>query len=160
MSKVISSFSQLYTEINGKLEIAIDNTLEILLVELKNIIDSEVYGWKSTAENPWEIYRTGQFLDSWQTTKSVAIGKMVQGEISQAIDVMQQFFVNGVEVHEDRENLATIIMSGEGYKLSDNVPKRDFWNPWILYIEKNLDTIFLYQCRALGLPLVKVGYTI
>lgn len=157
MSKVISSFAELYTNVNSKIMLAMDETLNILLVELQNIIDEEVYGWHSTSNNPWEIYRTGQFLDSWQVTKPIVVGNMIQGEISQAIEVMQQFFVNSVEVHEDRDNLANIIMTGDGYNLSDNVPPRDFWNPWILYINQNLSTIFYQQCQIVGLPLVKVG---
>lgn len=159
MASLVSSYAELYSNVNAKLEIAIDATLEILLIQLQNIIDEEVYGWRSTSSNPWEIYRTGQFLDSWQRTKSITVGNLTQGEISQAIEVMQQFFVNNVEVHEDREDLANIIMTGNGYKLSDNVPARDFWSPFKIYIVQNLSDIFYKQCMLVGLPLIKVGYS-
>lgn len=153
---VYKNLIQLQQAMNLKLSIVLDNTLDILLKELQRLIEEEVYGWHSNANNPWEIHRTHQFYDSWEKTKLVAIGNMVQGEIGQSFDVMKQFFIGDVEVHEDRETLADIIMSGEGYNFG-NAPKRDFWTPFIVYVNQQIEDIIYKECLKVGLSLERVS---
>lgn len=168
---VFNNLIQYNTYVNEKLSIALDNTMDRLLIELQNIIEKEVYGWISPSEFPWSMdslgrgdvgvrtgQRTGQFLDSWESKKSVMIGNILQGEISQAIDIMQQFFNDdNIEVHKDRDNLANIISSGKGYNFGQCFEPRDFWSEFKSYVTLNLFNIFEQECLALGLPMQKVG---
>lgn len=148
------SLAQLEAMVNASLVIALDKTMDRLLIELQNIIEKTVYDWESPSSIPWSINRTGQFLDSWQVVSSQIVGLMVQSEINQAIDVMKQFFIGDKEVHEDRENLAEIINSGVGYNFGQaEGVERDFWNQFETYVETNLFRIFKEECMSVGLPI-------
>lgn len=162
------NLAQLEALINTQLMVALDNTMDRLLIELQNIIESEVYGWESPSEYPWSMdslgrgnigitsgQRTGEFLESWQTHKSKLLGLMAEAEISQAIDVMNQIFSGGHMVHEDRENLAGIINSGSGYNFGQCYVARPYWDKFIIYVTLNLSNIFESECIKLGLPITK-----
>lgn len=151
---MVGNAIELQALFNAKLMVALDKTMERLLIELQNLIQSEVYGWESSSFNPWSINRTGQFLDSWQTVKPVMLGSLIQGEINQAIEKMEQFMIGNEMVHEDRDNLAEILNTGDGYNfgMSNGIPK-PYFDKWIQYVNENLETIFMEECIQVKLPI-------
>lgn len=168
MSIDFNSYIQYEAFVGARLSLALDNTLDRLLIELQNIIESTVYGWKSPNSRPWGAdmvgdvgltsgHRTGQFYESWQANKSIIVGNMVVGEINQAIDVMQEMMLGGVLVHEDADNLAGIINSGVGYNFGQaEGVSRDYWNQWMTFVVANLDGILMEECAKLGVELQRV----
>ena len=149
------NFIQLQFALNNKIALALDNTMGRLLTELQNIIEEVVYGWKSPSSNPWSPNRTGQFLDSWQKSYPTLIGNIMTGEISQAIEIMKQDMIGNIMVHQDRDNLADIIESGDGYEFGSCTEERDYWNPFMKYVDENLEDIFFEECIKLNLPLTR-----
>ena len=146
-----------------KLSVALDNTLERLLQELQYTIDDVVYGWQSPSSNPWGYgenggNRTHQFYDSWQKSSPMIIGNLIQGEIYQAVEIMQQIFSGGQPVHIDRDELAEIINTGDGYNFgeADGV-QRPLWDIFEAYCNENLENIFYQECIKLGLPIQPVS---
>jgi len=150
-----NNFIQLQFALNNQIALALDNTMGRLLTELQNIIEDVVYGWESPSANPWSVNRTGQFLDSWQKEYPTLIGNIMTGEINQAMEIMKQFAIGSVQVHGDRENLADIIETGDGYTFGECDESRDFWNPFIQYVDENLENIFFEECIKLDLPLMR-----
>lgn len=167
LSKVISSFSQLYTEINGKLEFAIDRTINILLKELQQIITRDVYSRPSPSGENWHG-RTYEFLESWNASQPMIVGNVVQSIISQdgydfSWNNQRDEWSHGNGWQELAINsLDEIINNG----LSDSnfnfpaIEARPYWDDFRIYCEENIDKIFMTQCKMLGLPLIKVGYKI
>lgn len=151
---MVGNAIELQALFNAKLMVALDNTMERLLKELQNLIQIEVYGWKSPSFNPWSVNRTGQFLDSWQTVKPVMLGSLIQGEINQAIEVMEQFMIGNDMVHEDRDNLAEILNTGDGYNfgMSDGIPK-PYWDKFMDVVNNSLEIFFYEECIQVGLPI-------
>src|SRR5574344_3092875 len=139
---------------NSIFQQALDLTMQELLDILKEWIDVDVYAWTSPSKNPWSPYRTFQFSDSWEKTKSEIIGSLVESEIFQNENVMKQFYsgrYNNVLVHEDSDNLAEIINSGNDYNFGYAEGKpRPFWDDFKKEVDIKLDIIFINNCRKLG----------
>ena len=165
MAKQFKSLIELESYMNLRFAEALDNTMERLLIKLRELIDENVYGWESPADKPWGLfdnqdlsrtsgYRTGEFYDSWQRSKSVITGKMISGEISQATEMLHQYFRGGHIVHEDVEDLASIIENRGLYNFgyADGVD-RSYWQPFREYCELNLEKIWVEECVKLGLPI-------
>ena len=153
-------------DIEAKMDVALDNTLERLLQELQLIIDRTVYGWQSPSSSPWGWGETGgnrthEFYESWQRTKPQLLGNLLQGEIYQAVELMTYNFKGGHPIHEDRENLADIIETGQGYNFGQAEGiGREFWSEFEMYCNLNLHNIFLQECGKVGLNLTpSVGVT-
>jgi len=166
MAKIFNTYNDMNLYVIERLALALDNTLERLLIELKNIIEEEVYGFESPSARPWGTdydgsvgltsgNRTGQFYESWQTNKAMLVGNMIEGEIGQSLGMMQQFMIGNRMVHEDADNLASIIESGQGYNFGQCDEPREFWQPFVTYVLLNLDNIFFEECAKVGIPLQK-----
>jgi len=153
-----STIAELEASINLRMEIALDNTLERLLQELQLIIDRVVYGWQSPSSNPWGWgenggNRTHEFYESWQRTKPIMLGNLLEGEIYQAIELMNFTKMNGGYAHEDAENLANIIETGDGYNFGQAEGMgREFWNEFEQFCVVNIESIFKSECIKVGLP--------
>lgn len=152
-------FSQIIAE---KLNIALDNTMEILLNKLKDYIYDDVYMKESPSENPWwhdksNIYglnRTGEFMESWEKTKAIFLNGGSFCEISQVLSSMRKIVLNGKTAHEDGENLANIIESGEGYNFGQmEGVARPYWKDFTMYVNENINSIFINECAKVGLNL-------
>ena len=165
MAKTFKSLIELEAYMNLRFAEALDNTMERLLIKLRELIDENVYGWESPAMQPWGLFhgetlsrtsgqRTGEFYDSWQRSKSVIMGNMITGEISQAVEMLHQYFRGGHIVHEDADELAGIIENRGLYNFgyADGVD-RDYWSPFKEYVELNLEKIWVEECVKLGLPI-------
>lgn len=164
---VFKSDEQLELYVTIKLGQALDNTLEVVLTELKKIIEEKVYGWQSPSELPWGGFgggltsgnRTGQFYDSWQKVKPIMVGNLIQGEINQAIEVMQVFMIGDPQkpTHIDREELADIINTGDGYDFGKlKGVARPYWDIFTMWLAQNLHNVFFMECLKLGIPIQKV----
>ena len=151
-----------------KFQKVLDMTMKELLDKLDEIIDADVYSWDSRdmAQEPWGFpdspHRSGQFKESWENEKSEIVNNIVESKIFQNISTMRQFYGgtnNDVLVHEDRENLAEYINNNSNYKLPhaqkhiNNKPKEPFWDDFKVYVDINLDRIFLENCRKLGIDI-------
>ena len=148
--EVTKYFNQIFQQ-------ALDLTMEEFLTTLKDWIDVDVYAWVSPSSNPWSPYRTFQFKDSWEKTKAEIIGSMVESEIFQNISVMQQFYDGdrgNILVHEDAENLAEIINSGNDYNFghAEGEP-RPYWDDFKKEVDAKLDVTFIKNCRKLGIDI-------
>ena len=165
MAKIFNTYNDMNLYVIERLALALDNTLERLLIELKNIIEEEVYGFESPSARPWGTdydgsvgltsgNRTGQFYESWQTNKAMLVGNMIEGEIGQSLGMMQQFMIGNRMVHEDADNLASIIESGQGYNFGQ-CGSRQYWSIFTEYCLLSLNKIFIEECLKVGLPLQK-----
>ena len=166
MPKLIKSPIELQMELQFKCGIALDNTLDRLLDQLKLFIEDIVYDvptpWGMTSNGDYGLktgHRTGQFYDSWQKVSPTILGNMMVGEINQALEVMEQFMIGNVMVHEDRDNLADIIETGNGYMDGSQMEGygRNFWSNFSVFVVENLSSIFLEECVKVGLPIKKVS---
>ena len=166
MAKIFNTYNDMNLYVIERLALALDNTLERLLIELKNIIEEEVYGFESPSARPWGTdydgsvgltsgNRTGQFYESWQTNKAMLVGNMIEGEIGQSLGMMQQFMIGNRMVHEDADNLASIIESGQGYNFGQCNISRQYWDRFTSYTLLSLNNIFIEECTKVGLPLQK-----
>jgi hypothetical protein len=152
-------FSQVITE---KLNIALDNTMEVLLNKLKDYIYDDVYMVESISDNPWwydknnayGLNRTGEFMESWEKTKATLLGDGSFCEISQVLSSMKQTILGGNIAHKDREDLAKIIETGSGYNFGQmEGTARPFWKDFMIYVDENIDSIFISECKKVGLNL-------
>lgn len=154
----VSNQSELDKYLENVMTSALDSTLDILLDKLKDIIDKDVYGWKSRSSNPWEPNRTFEFRDSWEKRKIQRTKTLIKGEISQRIATMKYHNVDGVKIHQDRKELTNIIANNifDGYQFGDvsiDNPKKPFWSEFVKYCESNIEAIFVQECSKLGVEL-------
>jgi len=167
MQNDIKSLVELQTLYINLVSQALDNTLDKLLKKLKELIQDDVYNWKSESDDPWGLrsgqtlgltsgMRTGEFYDSWEKMKLILTGGYVTGQISESLDVMHQV---GWRVHENRDELAEIINSGNGYNFGQ-CEARPYWTDWISWVELNIEAIFYKECVDVGLPLQNMSWGI
>ena len=95
--------------------------------------------------------RTHEFYESWQRTKPIMLGNLLEGEIYQAIELMNFTKMSGGYAHENAENLANIIETGNGYNFGQAEGMgREFWNEFEQFCVVNLEKDFyakLYRGR-------------
>ena len=135
-------------DVNIIIQQALDNTTSQLLERLKQIIQENVY---NSYQETWGG-RTGQFKESWISDMANVIGDIVETHIFQDINIMD--IDESIKSHIQREYLAEIIESGEGYNFGD-APARPYWSIFLDYVDNNLDTIFIMNCKLLGLDVGK-----
>lgn len=154
----VNNQDQLDLYIRNVLREALERTMEELLDKLYKIIDKDVYGWQSRSSDPWESNRTFQFRDSWERRKTQETKSLIKSEISQRITTMGLKTINGVKIHQDRNNLAQIINDNlfDNYQFGDvspSNPKEPFWDEFEAYCKVNFETTFEKHCRDLGLDI-------
>jgi hypothetical protein len=141
---------------------ALDLTMETALNKLKSIIQKNVY--EDYSDIPWAKmgYRTGQFKESWEKTKAEIKGAFSECEISQDIPTMIFDTIHtswgDVNVHEDADNLAEIIETGNGYNFGsmDGI-SRDFWNEFEQWCDSHIEDEFYKSCKIIGLPITSIA---
>lgn len=161
----VSSYLELYTNVNAKLEKAINETARILLKELQDIIIRDVYSRPSPTGENWNG-RTQQFLESWNKSESALVGNMVQSVISQ--DGFNFTWNNERDKWSHGNGwgaIDTALLDGiinDGLDESNfNFPAieaRPYWDNFKQYVAENVDKIFMEQCIKFKLPVVKAGY--
>ena len=166
---VANATEQCQTMINQMVQKAIEGTIEILLDELYDIIEKDVYSYQTNTDpNGNYSGRTGEFKESWKSTKAEIIGNYVSATISQNFDVFS--IINSEWQHSDPWSslmpnvLNQIIEDG----LSDSnfgfpaIQSRPFWSGFEKYVQSNIGNIFIAQCNKVGLQIKRgtVDYTI
>ena len=161
MANSFSTLAELEASINLKMEMALRNTMQILLQKLKEIILDEVYSYPSP-NGAWSN-RTGQFLDSWIAQEPYFIDGWYQ-EISQDGFNFLYNGERGMWSHGSpysntggalsAKALDDIINDG----LSDSnfnfpaIDSRPFWDTWEIYVNMSIESTFLQEAIKVGLP--------
>lgn len=170
--KMIRNEADLRNLLNQHLETALNNTIQIALEKLLDYIESDVYSYSAVWTNGsnGESGRTGDFLDSWGSTKATLLSNM--SEVVYSAQILQDKplehispFIHGSEYYNgvlNENNLNSII--NEGLSRSNfNFPAiqaRPFWTHFTEWCDKNLDNIFIKQCQLLGIPIQRFSYTV
>ena len=136
------------------LQKALDQTTDILLNKLIEIVNESVY-----ANSPEWYTRSFEFRDSWQKKPITTIGMRCQSEIYQDISTMvwdAQMFQHG-NIYEplDGSALSDILNNGTnnaGFGFSP-VVATEFWDTFMTWANANVDRIFATNCYANGLVL-------
>lgn len=135
-----------------KLQVALDNTMEICLNELIKIIEEEVY---NSYEPKW-YERTSQFLESWEKTVPVIKGNIVESDIWQKFETMVWDMVelqhgNNSEPLGDKA-LAEIINYGKAGQAFGfpQLGARPFWDVFLDWTKTNINNIFAIECKKQG----------
>lgn len=166
MASLVSSYAELYSNVNAKLEIAIRETSKDLLKELQNIIIREVYSRPSPTGDNWNG-RTYEFLESWNRSEPILVGNMVSAIISQdGFDFNwhneRDKWSHGNGWEELSVNALDEIINDGLRESNFNFPAieaRPYFDMFKIYVAENIDRIFMSKCAVLGLPLIKVGYS-
>lgn len=170
---MINNSLELKNKINQALVIAVDNTTQIALDKLLDIIEQTVYSYGATWTNGWdgEQGRTHEFYDTWGKTKarftSAFFGSAVEASILQTLPLIyHEPFRHGSIVSGGaigKNDLNNIINEGlsESNLNFPAIEARPFWDEFELWCNKNLINTFLAECRKAGLNVrVKTSYSI
>lgn len=158
---MISSQSQLATQLGNAMQIAMNNTTQIALEELLRLIDEDVYSYPNSWLNNGDEGRTMEWRSTWDNTKSILISSLntatVQAKIGQMTGVTWYPPFSHGSIIENKaisaNDLSTIINEG----LRDtgiNFPSmaaRPFWDNFKKWCDNNLTSIFMSECRKQGL---------
>ena len=159
MAKVFNNWIQMETEINAKMQIALNNTIERLLQKLKDIILDEVYSYPSP-NGEWDN-RTYQFLESWNAQLPYFANGWYQ-EISQdGFDFLYNgdrgMWSHGSPYGGALTAQALDDIINDGLSESNfNFPaieSRAYWDMFQIYVDTSIHDVFLQECGKVGLNL-------
>ena len=141
---------------------AVNVTANQLLAKLMDIIEETVYSYDSTWTNGYngDAGRTGQFKQSWEASRAVITGNIIESKIFQNYVKMSYIepFSHGSAYYNgalDENGLNRIIEEGipnTGIGFPE-VMRRPFWENFKQYVDENLEILFMQNCRAFGLDL-------
>ena len=148
--------NDIYSGLVFKSAIALDYAMEKLLEQLKINIEKIVYG----AGSPNYYERTMEFLNSWETSKPIIKGNIVESELFQNTFAMQSDpdnFTHGSYWYTNndvREFMAEIIfegLSGPMFGTGFWSVARDAWTPTLIHLENgDFDRWFADAMRMQG----------
>lgn len=116
---------------------ALDSTILILIEELKKFIKENLYDTYS----PIRYERTFEVLDLWTSNPSEITGNMVKSTIYPEYSSLHTNRSKGQHIITG-ETLIDMLLMGYGTKSQPfNIP-RDFFTPFIEFVNKNVDDIF------------------
>ena len=159
MTLLITNSSQFVMIMNSACEKALDNTMDKLLDKLLEIIDRDVYSYKSDGD--WNG-RTYEFRDSWDTTKTQIIGQYMTSELSNENGHFAWNNIRNEWAHGNGKS--PLGMSGDSIAMSINkiidnrnggsnfgFPslKRPFWNEFEKWCMVNVDEIFKNELQKI-----------
>ena len=132
--------------INSKVQSALNKVVDICLIKLEEIIQTNVYdgysgGWAQAG------MRTGQFKESWQKTVAKIVGNLIEAEIYEDINIMvtdsENFIHTDLNGEDDRENIAEVIESGNGYNFGkrEGIPAH-YWQGFMIGVNSNATNLF------------------
>lgn len=167
MANSFSTIAELEASINLRMELALRNTMQILLQKLKEIILDEVYSYPSP-NGAWNN-RTGQFLDSWIAQEPYFIDGWYQ-EISQDGFNFEYNGNSGMWSHGSpwsntggalsAQALDDIINDGLGDS-NFNFPAieaRPYWDIFQKEVTSGLlEKVFYEELTKVGLPIQKIS---
>lgn len=170
---MINSEVQLKSVIAQQLQTAVENTADVALKELLNIIERTVYSYNATWTNGYDgdPGRTHEFYDSWDKTKAKITntfkGSAVEASIMQTMPLeWHEPFSHG-SIVEGRtlsiSELDHIINEGlsESHLSFPAIQARPFWDEFEKWCNGNIKQIFQQECQKVGLNLsTKFSYTV
>ena len=132
--------------INSKVQSALNKVVDICLIKLEEIIQTNVYdgyngGWAQAG------MRTGQFKKSWQKTVAKIVGNLIEAEIYEDINIMvtdsENFIHTDLNGEDDREDIAEVIESGNGYNFGERegIPAH-YWQDFMIWVNSNATNLF------------------
>lgn len=139
--------------INIAVKEAMESTVQILIEELKSIIDKKVYG----AYSPEWYQRSYDFRESWDSTSATMIGNMVEAEIFHDDNLLtynaEKWQHGNIINRLEPDGLPTIINegrigSGMGFP---QLGEREYWETFNTYIDGNLKRILMEELAKKGL---------
>ena len=146
----------IYSGLVLKASIALDYAMERLLMELQENIEKIVYG----AGDPGYYVRTMQFLTSWETSKPIIKGNIIESDLFQNKFAMQSDpdnFIHGSNFFRQNDVtafMADIIFEGlSGPMFGDGfwTVARDAWTPTLIHLENgDFDRWFADAMRMQG----------
>ncbi len=160
---LINNSLELQNRANQALMTVVDNTIQIALDKLLDIIEQTVYSYGATWTNGQggDFGRTHEFYDTWGKTKarftSSFFGSAVEASILQTLPLSyHEPFSHGSIVSGgaiSKNDLSNIINEGlsESNLNFPAIEARPFWDEFERWCDKNLINIFTSECKRMGL---------
>lgn len=152
---MIKSKIELDTFLNLKMSLVIESVAKTLTDKLLEFIDDEVYSYDNTFYE-----RTYQFKNSWEYTKPIIRGNIIESQIFQNYAIMT--FNSDKWQHGsiysgklDENSLSEIINDGKIGKIANfpQIGSRPFWDKFKEYVNENINRIFIEECNKNGLTI-------
>lgn len=150
---MIKNQNELNAFLKAKLLIVIDSVAKILTDKLIELIDEEVYSYNNTFYE-----RTYQFKDSWEYTKPIIRGNIIESQIFQNYAIMtyvpEKWQHGSSYSGQLNENgLSEIINDGKIGNMANfpQIGSRPFWDKFEEYVNANIGRIFIEECNKNGL---------
>ena len=148
-------------ELNNNISIGMEEILHEITAELNaelhDMIEQKVYeaykGWY------YEMgYRTNEFLESFvvENFERVMLGGNVTVLTEEVLHdpTLMTEYTGFPYSHAQREELAEIIESGEGYLYETDAPPRPFWEEWVSWCMAQIPLRFKQKCASRGMILI------
>lgn len=150
---MIRNQTELNAFLTSKLSIVVESVARILTDKLIELIDDEVYSYNNTFYE-----RTYQFRDSWEYTKPIIKGNIIESEIFQNYTIMTyvpEKWQHGSKYSGqlDENGLSEIINDGKIGNMANfpQIGSRPFWDKFKEYVNENINRIFIEECNKNGL---------
>lgn len=150
---VVSNSAQFQQLLNAQLAVALENTMEQLLIRLGEIIEEEVYSYQSDGE--WDN-RTGEFKKSWSASIPTMVSGWMQSTISN--DTFAFTWDSDNWSHGNMwQSLTAIEMDNVinnrsgGSNFGFPALVRPFWSQFIMEANQTIHLIFAQECKKIGL---------
>ena len=148
--------NDVYSSLTIKAAFALDYAMEKLLMKLQENIEKIVYG----AGSPEYYNRTMEFLNSWETSKPIIKGNIIESDLFQNIFAMHsdpENFIHGSNYYKQDDitaYMADIIfegLSGPMFGSGFWTVARDAWTPTLTHLENgDFDRWFADGMRMQG----------
>lgn len=152
----ISSYAQLDSEVNSRLEIALTNTMEEVMDRLHEFIQNEVYSYNQD----W-YERSMELLNNWEYTKPQLIGKNTMLStlaFSQPISHSgEPNWQHGMS-YLSNQALLEIVNEGRIGNICGfpQIGARPFLDEFMKWVNLNIYTIFKEHAKNTGLPISNI----
>lgn len=159
---LIKNQAELNSYLQSKMSIIVESVAKILTDKLLEFIDDEVYSYDNTFYD-----RTYQFRDSWEYSKPIIRGNIIESQIFQNYAIMtfnSESWQHG-SVYSgqlDENGLSEIINDGKIGNIANfpQIGSRPFWDKFKDYVYQNINRIFIEECNKNGLITIgNIGIT-
>ena len=148
--------SEVYSALVLKGAVALDYAMEKLLMKLQENIEKIVYG----AGSPEYYGRTNEFLYSWETSKPIIKGNIIESDLFQNMFAMHsdpENFIHGSNYYKQDDitaYMADIIFEGLAGPMFGSgfwTVARDAWTPTLIHLKNgDFDRWFADGMRMQG----------
>lgn len=143
------TYADLQRNTNLMIKTALNNTIDRIFDKLQDFISKEVYSNNQT----WYA-RTWEVRDKWDKIKAEIKGNFIEGEIYFTDNISHSgspLWQHGMS-EIDGDTLLKVLIGdyNTGNVANFNNPNpRDFWNPFIKWVDQNFDSIFKEELNKL-----------